>query len=307
MVVTNTVGGGPGKPGHGIEIVSQVNDIPKGSRLAVSTNLLGCLIAVSVINKAEDVQSFSDIFAARMEENRVMLMALFFFYPRKVINSSPRASREMCTSAKQFYAYLRDAFDVLYAEGETAPKMMSVGLHLRIIGRPARMAGLEAVLAHAARTPGIHVAGIADLSIPRAREALARVGWPEERYAAPTLDAALGGTDATALTEDAMALMRRHTLATDQGRAADREFHLRIAQSTGNSVLLSSGTQSITLSADGTTVVWAGQNARGCREAPAASRGNASMNLRDGLGDSPTAVAHNQAVFAASIGARPVW
>ena len=35
-----------GLPGHGIEIVSQVNDIPKGSRLAVSTNLLACLIAV---------------------------------------------------------------------------------------------------------------------------------------------------------------------------------------------------------------------------------------------------------------------
>lgn len=61
-------------------------------------------------------------------------------------------------------------------------------------------------LAMAARTPGLQVAGIADLSIPRAREALARVGWPEARYAAPDLDAALrDGT--TALTEDAMALM----------------------------------------------------------------------------------------------------
>jgi predicted homoserine dehydrogenase-like protein len=62
-------------------------------------------------------------------------------------------------------------------------------------------------LAMAARTPGLHVAGIADLSIPRAREALARVGWPAERYAAPSLDAALsdGGGGATALTEDAMA------------------------------------------------------------------------------------------------------
>src|SRR6185312_1849091 len=35
-----------GKPGYGIEIVSKVNDIPKGSRLAVSTSLLSCLIAV---------------------------------------------------------------------------------------------------------------------------------------------------------------------------------------------------------------------------------------------------------------------
>ena len=41
-----TAGRLTGRPGHGIEIVSKVNDIPKGSRLAVSTNLLACLIAV---------------------------------------------------------------------------------------------------------------------------------------------------------------------------------------------------------------------------------------------------------------------
>jgi hypothetical protein len=43
-------------------------------------------------------------------------------------------------SGEQFYAYLRDAFDTLYAEGDPEgldrPKMMSVGLHLRIVGRP---------------------------------------------------------------------------------------------------------------------------------------------------------------------------
>ena len=35
-----------------------------------------------------------------------------------------------------FFTYLRDSFDVLYAEGERAPKMMSVGLHCRLVGRP---------------------------------------------------------------------------------------------------------------------------------------------------------------------------
>jgi putative urate catabolism protein len=45
-------------------------------------------------------------------------------------------------AGEQFYSYLKDCFDVLYAEGETAPKMMSVGLHCRIIGRPARLAAL---------------------------------------------------------------------------------------------------------------------------------------------------------------------
>jgi peptidoglycan/xylan/chitin deacetylase (PgdA/CDA1 family) len=45
-------------------------------------------------------------------------------------------------AGEQFYNYLKDCFDVLYAEGATAPKMMSVGLHCRIIGRPARLAAL---------------------------------------------------------------------------------------------------------------------------------------------------------------------
>jgi len=42
----------------------------------------------------------------------------------------------------QFFAYLRDAFDVLYAEGDSAPKMMSIGLHCRLVGRPGRFAAL---------------------------------------------------------------------------------------------------------------------------------------------------------------------
>jgi len=46
----------------------------------------------------------------------------------------------------QFFAYLRDAFDVLYAEGEATPKMMSVGLHCRLAGKPGRTAALARFL-----------------------------------------------------------------------------------------------------------------------------------------------------------------
>jgi allantoinase len=42
----------------------------------------------------------------------------------------------------QFFTYLKDSFDVLYAEGATSPKMMSVGLHCRLVGRPGRAAAL---------------------------------------------------------------------------------------------------------------------------------------------------------------------
>jgi peptidoglycan/xylan/chitin deacetylase (PgdA/CDA1 family) len=41
-----------------------------------------------------------------------------------------------------FFNYLRDAFDLIYSEGESVPKMMSVGLHCRLVGRPGRAASL---------------------------------------------------------------------------------------------------------------------------------------------------------------------
>jgi putative urate catabolism protein len=49
-------------------------------------------------------------------------------------------------SGDQFYSYLKDTFDVLYAEGADRPRMMSVGLHCRIVGRPGRSAALERFL-----------------------------------------------------------------------------------------------------------------------------------------------------------------
>lgn len=57
-------------------------------------------------------------------------------------------------SGEQFFNYLRDAFDVLYAEGARTPRMMSIGLHCRLAGRPGRFAAvarfLDHVLAHEA-------------------------------------------------------------------------------------------------------------------------------------------------------------
>lgn len=52
------------------------------------------------------------------------------------------------SQAEDFFVYLRDSFDVLYAEGETTPKMMSVGMHCRLLGRPGRMLALQKFLDH---------------------------------------------------------------------------------------------------------------------------------------------------------------
>jgi peptidoglycan/xylan/chitin deacetylase (PgdA/CDA1 family) len=49
-------------------------------------------------------------------------------------------------SGDQFFTYLKDSFDLLYAEGEMSPRMMSVGLHCRLVGRPGRAAALARFL-----------------------------------------------------------------------------------------------------------------------------------------------------------------
>ena len=68
-------------------------------------------------------------------------------------------------SGEQFFAYLRDAFDVLYREGlDGAPKMLSVGLHCRIVGRPARLAALERFLDHVTSHEGVWVARRVDIA-----------------------------------------------------------------------------------------------------------------------------------------------
>jgi putative urate catabolism protein len=56
------------------------------------------------------------------------------------------ATNQGFNSGDQFFTYLKDSFDILYAEGETAPKMMSVGLHCRLVGRPGRAAALARFL-----------------------------------------------------------------------------------------------------------------------------------------------------------------
>ncbi|HEY4074100.1 MAG TPA: allantoinase PuuE [Herbaspirillum sp.] len=56
------------------------------------------------------------------------------------------ASPQGFNTADHFYQYLKDSFDVLYAEGATAPKMLSVGMHCRLLGRPGRLRALQRFL-----------------------------------------------------------------------------------------------------------------------------------------------------------------
>jgi len=57
--------------------------------------------------------------------------------------------------ADDFFQYMRDAFDLLYEEGADAPKLLSIGLHERLIGRPARAAGLARLLDYMGSQDGV--------------------------------------------------------------------------------------------------------------------------------------------------------
>lgn len=67
-------------------------------------------------------------------------------------------------SGDQFFAYLKDSFDTLYAEGETAPKMMSIGLHCRLVGRPGRAAALARFLDYIAGHERVWIATRLDMA-----------------------------------------------------------------------------------------------------------------------------------------------
>jgi putative urate catabolism protein len=65
------------------------------------------------------------------------------------VNDMRFATAQGFNSGEQFFQYLRDSFDVLYAEGAQTPKMMSVGLHCRLVGRPGRFRALQRFLDYA--------------------------------------------------------------------------------------------------------------------------------------------------------------
>ncbi len=84
--------------------------------------------------------------------------------PYSLSNNDAKFGRGVFGTGEDFFTYVRDAFDVLYAEGATSPKMMSVGLHMRLIGHPARAAGLLRLLDHIGRHGDVWVCRRADIA-----------------------------------------------------------------------------------------------------------------------------------------------
>jgi putative urate catabolism protein len=84
--------------------------------------------------------------------------------PYSLTNNDGKYAGWMGTS-DQWFSYIRDAFDMLYEEGvKGQPKMMSIGLHMRLIGHPARAVGLQRVLDHIASRKDVWITRRVDIA-----------------------------------------------------------------------------------------------------------------------------------------------
>jgi allantoinase len=84
--------------------------------------------------------------------------------PYTLSTNDVKFTRGTFGTADDFFTYCRDAFDMLYAEGRTHPKMLSIGLHNRIIGHPGRAAGLQRLLDHVSRHAGVWITRRIDIA-----------------------------------------------------------------------------------------------------------------------------------------------
>ena len=74
------------------------------------------------------------------------------------------ATNQGFNTGDHFYNYLKDSFDVLYEEGKTNPKMMSVGLHCRLIGRPGRIQSLKRFIDYVSKFDDIWICKRVDIA-----------------------------------------------------------------------------------------------------------------------------------------------
>ena len=93
----------------------------------------------------------------------------------------------------QFFAYLKDSFDTLYAEGGDAPKMMSIGLHCRLVGRPGRAAALARFLDYVQGHDRVWVATRQAIAEHWVMNHPPAGGWHPSRLSRPLFVARFGG------------------------------------------------------------------------------------------------------------------
>ena len=103
-------------------------------------------------------------------------------YPHLIVpytldaNDMRFATPQGFNTATHFFEYLRDSFDVLYAEGEHTPRMLSIGMHCRLLGRPGRFIALQRFLDHIEKYERVWVCRRIDI----ARHWRQRHPWTED-------------------------------------------------------------------------------------------------------------------------------
>ena len=81
-----------------------------------------------------------------------------------LVNNDTKFPRLTVGTSAEFFEHLKDAFSVLYDEGLRHPKMMSIGLHPRVVGHPARSAGLARFLDYLARFDDVWITRRGDIA-----------------------------------------------------------------------------------------------------------------------------------------------
>lgn len=102
---------------------------------------------------SDEIPYFTDINGQRL-----------LIVPYSIEANDIRFWRGTFLTAEHFYQYMRDTFDCLYEEGATNPRMMSVGLHCRIVGRPGRAMALDRFLQYARGFPRVWFARRNDIA-----------------------------------------------------------------------------------------------------------------------------------------------
>ena len=155
------------------------------------------------------------------------------------VNDMRFATPQGFNAGDQFFAYLKDSFDTLYAEGATAPKMMSVGLHCRLVGRPGRAAALARFLDYVRGHADVWVATRVDIARHWVAHHPPRGGWKPSQLSKPVFLARFGGifehsawvaegAYAAGLEVEADTAEGLHAAMVRVMRAGGRELQLRL-------------------------------------------------------------------------------
>ncbi|TCR94947.1 allantoinase PuuE [Rhizobium sp. BK418] len=141
-------------------IQSSIGSVPEGwyCRYGPSVNTRNLLVEHGGFSYDSDAYNDELPYWVRVGDQHHLVV------PYSLTNNDAKFMRGAMATAEQFFQFLRDAFDFLYAEGKQTPKMMSVGLHLRIAGHPGRAAGLQRFLDHVSRHDGVWVCRRGDIA-----------------------------------------------------------------------------------------------------------------------------------------------